>query len=310
VDESKERLDASDAGEPAAIEEPAYSGVDAPSDRDDGPTSGAVAVASRRTDAADREVERSSGTALGEWQQLLLPWMTRFLVGSAVVFALLTFGQLALIHIDIRAGNDAEVSSSIRGQLAGYGAAYLLEYAVLERRYHMNNVALLSRTWIKYLGFLTGMLMVFVGAIYIIGKFQEELSTLALKGGERSATMESTSPGLFVSAFGTAVIIVSIFATSPISSRDLPLLTWLPHAPTNATAASGASREAPSNASERTPVWYLETLQAADYAASACEDEAVQGLARDLANRAAASPLLQVELDQLDRYRQACEVTP
>jgi hypothetical protein len=48
VDEPKDRLDASDEGEPAAIEESAGSGADTPRARDDGPSTEAVAVEPKR----------------------------------------------------------------------------------------------------------------------------------------------------------------------------------------------------------------------------------------------------------------------
>lgn len=288
---------------------------DPPNDRpgDDAgvPTNAADTAGNPKAPGAG-DAEPPPDAALGEWQRLLLPWMTRFLVGSGAVFALLTFVQLALIHVDIRAANDPATSNAIRAQLADYGGAYLLEFTVLERRYHMNNVALLSRTWIKYLGFLTGMLMVFVGAVYIIGKFQEELSTMSLKQGNRSATLSSTSPGLFVSAFGTAVILASIFATTPISSQDRPLLNWLPHA----QVGLGAAAEGPDDARAAqqgsvTPRFLersLEALRTADYEASACDNLVIQRRANAIAAWEEENPLTPEEHQLLDRYRQACEV--
>lgn len=64
----------------------------------------------------------------------------------------MTCVQLALIHAEIRAANDPAAREELRAQLTEYGGAYLLAFTVLDRCYHMNNVALLGHTWVKYLG--------------------------------------------------------------------------------------------------------------------------------------------------------------
>ncbi|MEM0999814.1 MAG: hypothetical protein AAGN35_22360 [Bacteroidota bacterium] len=104
---------------------------------------------------------------------------------------------------------------------AQFLAFYQLEQQALERRYIRANTLLLSRIWIKFLGFLTGIILAVVGAVFILGKLREGPSTLASENqvtGKLSLT--SSSPGLFLTLFGTTLMLTTILNHNEITVED------------------------------------------------------------------------------------------
>ena len=157
---------------------------------------------------------------LVRWQRSVLPWATRFLAVSALVFAILTVAQLGWLQWHIMGIATSDARSDVRSAMTAAGAHYALEYTTLERRYEQSNALLLSRTWIKYLGFLTGMLMVFVGSTYVIGRFVEHEAKIEIGHGESKGALTASSPGIIVSVLGTVVIVVSIYVNHSIETFD------------------------------------------------------------------------------------------
>lgn len=178
-------------------------------------------------DASPENVPRRLPTQRSEdpndiaaWRRKVFPWATRFLVWSAVVFALLTVAQLAWLQWHIMGTSPTAAGSDVRDQLSGAGAHIHLELTLIERRYAQSNALLLSRTWVKYLGFLTGMLMLFVGATYIIGRFVEHEARLEVGYAGTKGVLTASSPGIIVSTLGTVVIVMSIYINHDIDTRD------------------------------------------------------------------------------------------
>lgn len=99
-----------------------------------------------------------------------------------------------------------------------------MEEQSLQQRYDQGNMLLLSRIFIKYLGFLTGMILAIVGAIFIIAKLSEDKSEVE---GSTSKTisfkLSSSSPGIVFGVLGTILMISTIMQHTEISIKDSPL---------------------------------------------------------------------------------------
>jgi hypothetical protein len=104
-----------------------------------------------------------------------------------------------------------------------FKALAVLEANALERRYHQANVLLMSRVWARYLGFVTGMILALVGAAFILGKLQEEISAIRAQSAIASLNFRSASPGVLLGALGVTLMIVTIITHQEITTADAPV---------------------------------------------------------------------------------------
>ncbi len=93
-------------------------------------------------------------------------------------------------------------------------------YTVQARQQNME-VLLMSRTWIKYLGFITGMILCIVGCVFILGKLNDEQE----HGGEGEVasiklSIKSHSPGIMMAFLGTILILATIVTQQQIEKAD------------------------------------------------------------------------------------------
>jgi hypothetical protein len=161
---------------------------------------------------------------LAMWQRKLLPFMIRFIIATAVAFFLLTgynvyqmqqfissenSGNLAgRVEKMVHAGNSTQILSS--GESIQQ-SLLVLEAAAMESRYRQASGLLMSRIWTRQLAFLTGMVLAFLGSVFILG-------TDALKGA-----ISSASPGLILAFFGTCLMAIALVIQQPIQVQDRPL---------------------------------------------------------------------------------------
>ena len=82
----------------------------------------------------------------------------------------------------------------------------------------------MSRIYIKYLGFFTGMILAIVGAVFIISKLKEDVTELEGTIQEKTKfRLLSSSPGIIFGLLGTALMMTTILTHSEISVKDMPL---------------------------------------------------------------------------------------
>jgi hypothetical protein len=111
----------------------------------------------------------------------LLPLMIVMLILVTVAFLILSFVEANAVRNDsrlstTRAGvglGDAQLQRNPETvaehqDCARWQLLALLEAHTIQQRYHQANVALILRGSIKYLGFLTGMILSIVGAVFIL----------------------------------------------------------------------------------------------------------------------------------------------
>jgi hypothetical protein len=193
--------------------------------------------------------------ALLRWQKTLLPLMAAVLIGLTVVFvgvSLLEYGRLSkvlseshAIQIDSLLGDRPAGTVGTATDAFRSRALIGLEAHAMEHRYRQVNLVMLTRAWTRYMGFVTGMVLAMVGAVFILGKLQESVSKFEAGQGEHGrVAFESASPGLFLAFFGTILMALAIWLTVDVTSRDAavyvtPLMT-IPSPPATARGDSAA----------------------------------------------------------------------
>lgn len=175
---------------------------------------------------------------LMRWQVRLLPLMKWMVVGLASFFFITSLAQLVYLHWEIARAPEADLrpaqsslgrvpeSPSEDQRLAAFRAqsAVLLELHAMQRRYHQANVLLMSRIWIRYLGFVTGMMLALVGAVFILGKLEVPTSTVRGEvSNQLKYEIQSSSPGIILGVLGTVLMAASIVVNHRIEVQDKPV---------------------------------------------------------------------------------------
>jgi hypothetical protein len=158
-----------------------------------------------------------------KWQERLLPVMAGLLIGLTVFFFGATFVQMSYLHssmlqipaIDLQslpdsglltaAGTFEEQATARRLEILAKLESYLIE-----RRYHQASALLMSGLWLRYLGFVTGMILALVGASFVLGKLQEPTSEIAGKSTLIDFSVKSASPGLLLAVLGSLLMFATI----------------------------------------------------------------------------------------------------
>lgn len=172
-------------------------------------------------------------TRATRWQKSL------FVVG--IVATLLIFGSFVWMTVwqvntvQHSIGNAPELHDSVITTLYSAdldadqrltGGLFHLENEIIKKRYHNANVLLRGQIYIKYLGFLTGMILSILGAMFVLGKYREQPFTANAKS-ERAAhfnfSFQSTSPGLLLTFAGVIILMTTLLNKSELAVKDQPV---------------------------------------------------------------------------------------
>lgn len=185
---------------------------------------------------------REGGRSLLEWQIALLPLMTTLLVGLTLFFFVASFVQLRDLNARISDSPTVQLERTIERvnspvhqtspqilRAAELQILAALDGYALDRRYHQANVLLMSRVWIRYLGFVTGMILALLGASFILGKLRGEESVAQVAAGAVSAAFRGTEPGLVLAVLGVALMMTTIIVHHQIGTEDAPtfMQVWM-----------------------------------------------------------------------------------
>ncbi|MBL0341309.1 MAG: hypothetical protein IPP71_10445 [Bacteroidetes bacterium] len=163
-----------------------------------------------------------------KWQSSLLPFMKYSIIGFFIFFFVASFFQLYSLHdkmnytiqlsvpqFDLKSDNKEEFEKQ------KYQTLVLLEEYGLKRRYHQANIGLMMGAWIKYLGFMTGMMLSLCGAVFILGKMNVDKSSVdvdtKLMG---KIAINSSSPGIFLTTLGVILIAFAITHKTDVAVKD------------------------------------------------------------------------------------------
>ncbi len=207
-----------------------------------------------------RQADTDGRRDLAQWQRRLLPFMSRFIVSMAAVFFVFSGIHIYQVTRFIQTEDGPDIRKLIHDEIARpTGQAItpaevtehsllLLEADALDRRYHQAGGLLMSRIWSRQLAFITGMVMAFVGAVFILGKLSESTTEASGGAGEWKVAISSASPGIILSFFGTVLLISSLFVRATLDVSDGPAYINAVHfssqSSTQSAAASG-KKDAP-----------------------------------------------------------------
>ena len=168
------------------------------------------------------------------WQLKLLPIMIFVLILMTVAFLVLSVLETNSVQQEIRAAPQFDLGPALASlnckatsntvaeyqSCAHWRLLAVLEAQTIQQRYHQANTSLAVRAWIKFLGFLTGMVLSLVGAVFILGRLTEATSNLAAEGAFGKLTIQSVSPGLILAALGTILMVTTVLVNPPTSVND------------------------------------------------------------------------------------------
>jgi hypothetical protein len=185
------------------------------------------------TDLPSSSTSRTAA-ADSRWQERLQPVMVWMVIGLTIFFFVASLVQLAYLHEKIWQAPQVELEE-LTELRATSGEALtpellmlaLLETNALQRRYHQANVLLMSRVWARYLGFVTGMILALVGAVFILGKLSEEATELGATGPDVGFNLRSGSPGVILAVLGVVLMGATIVTHHEIETVDQPIYLML-----------------------------------------------------------------------------------
>lgn len=182
--------------------------------------------------------DEAAAAQLARWQRLLLPFMTAFVAALAAAFFVFSAVHLYRVTGFIEAEHGPNIRQLVGAELtrAARDAAaqdlatdafqrslLLLEADTLDKRYHQASALLMSRIWSRQLAFITGMVMAFLGAVFILGKINESTSDISGEGAGWKVAVASASPGIVLSTFGTVIVVASMAVQSRLEVADAPV---------------------------------------------------------------------------------------
>ena len=170
------------------------------------------------------------------WQERLLPLMINLLVALTIFFFVATFFQISYLHWSILQYPEIDLGKSdanllttntdtSNDQFSSRKLEYLarLEAYVVERRYHAASVGLMSSTWIRYLGFITGMILALIGASFVLGKLQGTDTEIAGKSSGIDISLKTASPGIILAVLGSLLMFATIIDEDTRNIVDAPI---------------------------------------------------------------------------------------
>jgi hypothetical protein len=170
-----------------------------------------------------------------KWQERLLPLMINLLVALTVFFFIATFFQISYLHWSILQYPEIDLDISdtnlimdnagtFEDQMASRKLELLarLEAYVVERRYHEASVGLMSSSWIRYLGFITGMILALIGASFILGRLQGTETEIAGKGSGIDFSLKTAAPGIILAVLGALLMFATIIDKDTRNIVDAP----------------------------------------------------------------------------------------
>jgi len=159
-----------------------------------------------------------------DWQERLLPTMRWMVVVLATFFFIASLGQLAYMQYQIGASpaiDEQRLDSLLEELLASTTNAewtanqlallYEIETNTIARRYHITQAGWVGNLWIKYLGFVTGMILAVVGATFVLGKLRTPETELGGEVATMKYHIKSASPGIILAFLGVLLMMGTIW---------------------------------------------------------------------------------------------------
>jgi len=159
-----------------------------------------------------------------KWQNKIFPFAVIFIIVLLIVFSLFYIYQIANIEAySTTSVYDARILDSYfeKGSSIAENKQFTLELISLLNRHRSASLVVKSRILIIGLTFLTGVIMSFLGSIFILGKFSNNTTA----NGEFQAAkiaFTSSSPGIVLSLLGVILISICILSKASFVVEDNP----------------------------------------------------------------------------------------
>jgi hypothetical protein len=161
----------------------------------------------------------------------MAPLMSAVVVAAALFFAVVALVRFGALESRLTAdrgpppviewaGDQRPASISEQLEVANSIARYELEREIIARRYETAQLAFTARLWTRFMGFMTGMILALVGAVFVLGKLDSEASELDAKSPGLALSMKSASPGLVLATLGTLLMAMSILVPATADTND------------------------------------------------------------------------------------------
>jgi len=163
-----------------------------------------------------------------KWLTQMLPFITKLILILVVFFFSATIYQLFDLNSRVENSPKLPVEKYLHGNEETYDVHYqwntliALESHALQQRYHQANVLLMARIWVRYLGFITGMMLSIIGAIFVLGKLRESKTEMSV-GGSVKTHIATQSPGIILVLLGSVIMLTTILSHHQIAVVDAPI---------------------------------------------------------------------------------------
>lgn len=186
---------------------------------------------SREAKIADQTKDRASSWDRA-WQRRLLPLMAGILIVAAIFFGATSLFELRdfyerVEHKPLNLGENftafektASPDTLASLEYLRFKTLALLEADALQRRYQQASSTMLARVWTRQLGFITGMLLGFVGAAFILGQLRDDSTMIEAEATGLKGTLVSSSPGIVLAFLGTLLMALTIWVPFGVETRD------------------------------------------------------------------------------------------
>ena len=161
------------------------------------------------------------------WQKRMLPFLIGTIVILAFFFFIISVIQLNKLQTKIENKPSLNLEEVIKKMDINksdlekkWQLLANLELFSIQNRYHQANILTMSRIWLIYLGFITGMVLSFMGAVFIIGKITVDPIEIEASDKHRNYMLKTTSPGLVLAVLGTALMVITLVSKSKIEVND------------------------------------------------------------------------------------------
>ena len=189
-------------------------------------------------EAVSPKKPKEEGTLNG-WQRHLSPFIVMLIAGTGLYFLINSSIEMDGLSDNVEDVNpisleqlvpddllrDKSISEAGRVSLVKWRTLAAAESEVLNRRYRYANTNLVAAVWLRYLGFVTGMILSLLGAALLWGKLNVPTAELSGEGAGIKRQLKTSSPGLILCVLGAVLMMTAMLNRYEISVVDKPVYT-------------------------------------------------------------------------------------
>ncbi|MBP6300284.1 MAG: hypothetical protein KA365_07725 [Arenimonas sp.] len=179
-------------------------------------------------------LERAAAKDLQRWQLRLQPFMAIAIAALAVFFLVASVIQLDKLGDSIGQHADTELVAAIAtidnrvtemepiaaAELKRWKVLALMERDIVRQRYGGASSIMLLSAWTRQMGFITGMILTFIGAVFILGKMNDSGTQLSGEGTGLKGSLTTSSPGIVLCVLGTILMLVTLNIKTEFQTFD------------------------------------------------------------------------------------------